>query len=126
MAKFILNKTIFNANSYEKAIDTSFSQEFNPPPPLISTISVSEFFKIYDDLFYNIPASGVINSHEYLIQKSSNYVQPSQIDENTQLLLDEITTLRQELLNANETILNLQLSSSLNNIPTTSSFNLSL
>jgi hypothetical protein len=126
MAKYILNKTIFNADSYEKAIDTSFSREFTPPPPLISTISVSEFFKIYDELFYTIPASGVINSHEYLIQKSSDYIQPSQINEDTQLLLDEITSLRQDLLTANQTILDLQISSSFNNIPTTSSFNPSL
>lgn len=123
MAKFILNKTIFKADSYERAIDTSFSREFTPPPPLINTIDVSEFFKIYDNIFYTIPTTGVINSHEYLIKKSSDYVQPNQINEDIQVLLDEITSLRQELLTANETILDLQLSSSFNNIPTTSSFN---
>jgi hypothetical protein len=121
MARYTLNKTVFDANSYEKAIDTSFSKDNTPPPPVVDVINVSEFFKIYDNIFYDIPSTGVINSHEYLIKRSSEYIQPSQINEDTQLLIDEINILRQDLLVANQTILNLQLSSSFTQI--TSSLN---
>jgi len=117
MAKYSLNKTIFDVDSYERIIDTSFSKESTPLPPIKNTINISEFFTLYDTIFYDIPASGPINSHEYLIKKSSEYIQPNQINEDTQLLLDEITSLRQELLVANQTILDLQISSSFNSSP---------
>lgn len=113
MANFPLNKIVFNKDVYEKTIDTSFSDIETPIPPIKNTISVEEFFSLYNTLFYDIPAEGDINSHEYLVKTSKEYIGSSQ-DDDIQLLLDEITSLRQNLLNANQTILSLQTNITIN------------
>jgi hypothetical protein len=112
MANYSLNKTILNKEAYEKTIDTSFSKTSLPPPPLTDTITVGEFFDIYNAIFYDIPANGDVNSHEYLVKLSGDYISFQATDENIQLLLDEITVLRQDLLTANQQILSLQISGS--------------
>ena len=112
MANFNLNKTIYDKKAYEKTIDTSFSQVITPIPPTENVISVEEFFIIYDNIFYNIPIKGETNSHEYLIKTSGEYVGGEIINEDIQLLLDEITSLRQQLLSANQQITQLQISRS--------------
>jgi hypothetical protein len=112
MANYPLNRIVFNKEAYEKTIDTSFAQIQTPPPPLVNTITVSEFFELYTSIFYDIPAEGDINSHTYLIAKSGEYVGAEQVNQDIQLLLDEITNLRQENLKLNQDILNLKISSS--------------
>jgi len=116
MANYPLNKTVFKKETYKNTIDTSFSQVSTPPPPLEDTITVDEFFNLYDVLFYEIPSNGATNSHEYLVKTSGDYINFEQENEDVQALLDEITSLRQDLLAANEQILTLQtnISSSIN------------
>jgi hypothetical protein len=116
MANYPLNRTVFKKDTYENTIDTTFSQVSTPPPPLEDTITVDEFFNLYDALFYDIPADGATNSHEYLVKTSGDYINFEQENEDVQALLDEITSLRQDLLVANEQILTLQtnVSSSIN------------
>ena len=108
MANYPLNKTVFKKEAYENTIDTSFAQVSTPPLPLEDTITVSEFFDLYNAIFYDIPSNGSINSHEYLVKTSGEYINFEQNDEDIQALLDEITTLRHDLLIANEQILTLQ------------------
>ena len=55
-----------------------------------------------------------INSHDYLVKTSGQYINASLTNDESQLLLDEISSLRQQLLTANQQVLNLQISSSLN------------
>ena len=112
MANYNLNRSVYNKEAYEKTIDTSFSQ-IAPPPPPQNTISVEEFFNYYTTIFYDIPVEGNINSHTYLVKTSGDYVGASTVNEDVQLLLDEITLLRQELLLANQQVLALQISSSM-------------
>jgi hypothetical protein len=111
MANYTLNKTQYPRSIYEKVIDTSFTQNA-PPLPLEDTITVEQFFNFYSTLFYDIPVSGDINSHTYLVKTSGEYIGFSESSEDIQVLLDEITSLQQELLVANQTILNLQISGS--------------
>ena len=121
MANYPLNKTVFDKNAYENAIDTSFSSISSPPLPLIDTVTVTEFFDLYNALFYDIPTEGNINSHAYLVAKSGDYINADQVSEDVQALLDEITILRQDLLSANQQIITLQISASLPtsiNVPT--------
>jgi hypothetical protein len=111
MANYNLNKTVYNRRNYEEVIDTSFSQ-VTPNIPVEDTITVEQFFNYYNTLFYDIPVEGEINSHAYIVKRSGDYINASVVNEDVQLLLDEITSLRQDLLNANQTVLNLQISSS--------------
>ena len=108
MANYPLNKTVFNKEAYLNIVDTSFAQVSTPPPPLEDTITVSEFFDLYDAIFYDIPAEGATNSHEYLVKTSGEYINFEQTDEDIQALLDEITGLRQENLALSQQIINLQ------------------
>lgn len=115
MANYPLNKTVYNSTQYKKVIDTSLTQ-YSTPIPVEDTITVEEFFNYYTKIFYDIPAVGNINSHEYLVKTSGEYIQTSTPNNEVQILLDEITSLRQQLLTANQQVLNSQFSASLQNI----------
>jgi len=114
MGNFQLNKTIYNSNTYKNVIDTSFTQVQPPAPPVEDTITVEEFFIYYTKIFYDIPTTGDVNSHAYLVKTSGEYINVSAPNEEIQLLLDEITSLRQQLLNSQQQLINSQLSASLN------------
>lgn len=97
--KVRLVKQGFTTNAYKNAIDTAFTQLVTPPPPIEETITVEQFFEAYNTLFYEIPSLGDSNSHEFLIKKSSNYIgYTEEADQDIQVLLDEITSLREQLL----------------------------
>jgi hypothetical protein len=102
-----LVKQSYNKNEYEKVIDTQFTQlvqpvvDTNPTPE----ISVQQFFDYYQQLFYIIPKFGDINSHQYLITTSTEYIgATAQNDDLIQSLLEEITSLRQENLDLQQQI----------------------
>ena len=105
-----LGKQGFIRNSYTNTIDTTFTQLIPPPPPVEDIITVEEFFDLYNTLFYEIPAEGNVNSHTSLIQRSSEYIGfTEENDENIQILLDEITSLREELLQTQKELRDTQL-----------------
>lgn len=112
MAEFKLNKTQYPKSIYEKVIDTSFTQN-TPPPPIEDTITVEQFFNFYSTLFYDIPVSGDINSHAYIVKTSGEYIGFGGNNEEIQVLLDEITSLQQENLVLNQRILEIQISGSI-------------
>ncbi len=111
MANYSLNKTVYPKSTYENVIDTSFSQK-QPTLPLEDTINISQFFELYNKIFYDIPAEGDINSHAYLVKTSGEYINAAGNSEDIQVLLDEITSLQQNNLELNQRILNIQVSSS--------------
>jgi|TARA_R110002050_G_scaffold168851_2_gene300295 hypothetical protein len=112
--KVYLNKQGFERRSYLNSIDTSFTQLIPPPPPVVEETSIEEFFILYNTLFYEIPATGTINSHTFLIERSSEYIGfTEEKDEDIQVLLNEITNLRQELLDTQQQVLSLQTPESL-------------
>jgi hypothetical protein len=113
MANYPLNKTQYPRSIYENVIDTTFVQN-TPSPPIEDTVTVEQFFQFYDKLFYDIPVEGEINSHTYLVKTSGEYIGINNNGDDIQVLLDEITSLQQELLAANQTILTLQTSGSIN------------
>ena len=55
-------------------------------------------------MFYEIPIEGDINSHAYLVARSSEYIGVTAQNDEINGLLEEINSLRQELLDANKTI----------------------
>ena len=108
--KIILGRQGFVRTAYTNAIDTSFTQLIPPPPPVEEVVTVEEFFNLYQTLFYQIPAEGSVNSHTYLIERSKEYIGfTEENDENIQILLDEITQLREELLATQKELENAQL-----------------
>jgi len=104
-----LDKNVFNKADFLKTFDTSFKQL--GPTVVVETplMTVDEFFAEYERLFYEIPQLGELNSHEYLVKTSGEYINYPRINAEIQALLDEIAQLRQELLNLNEEKLTLEL-----------------
>ena len=106
-----LVREAFNRKQFDDTIDTSFSQLGIPVEADRSTFdpslaTVGDFFTIYQSLFYSIPKEGSINSHQFLIDQSTEYTQyvaqQAEIDE----LLEEINELRaQNLELVNDVIL---------------------
>ena len=109
MDKINLTKKVYSKNQYPKVIDTSFTQLIEPVVDVTQpTISVEDFFKYYQELFYIIPQFGDTNSHEYLIKTSTAYIGNAQTDELIQSLLEEITQLKSENVSLLQTITTLQ------------------
>lgn len=102
-----IKRTVYNKAEHQKVIDRTF-KSFVPQLPSES-ISVEDFFALYEDLYYVIPAQGEELSHSYLIQRSSELVSVEQTSIDIQPLLDEIASLREQLLEANQALLDLQL-----------------
>jgi hypothetical protein len=102
-----LQKQVYDKNQYQKVIDTSFTQLVQPAIPTGSALpTVNEFFEYYNQLFFDIPKFGEVNSHEYLIQTSQEYIGTSNIiSAEIQALIDEVTELRQENLELQQQLL---------------------
>jgi len=99
--KVDVKKTVFNKPQYIKTIDTTFSElgVTNMVEDIESTVDVTKFFEYYDELFYEIPATGETNSHEFLVKTSGEYINYDQDSDIIQALQEEISALRQENLN---------------------------
>ena len=102
-----LSKETFNLKQLDKVIDREF-KTFKKVEPAVETDTVEELFRLYDKLYLNIPPEGPENSHEFLIEQSSKLFNYDKETEEIQPLLDEITQLRLQLVEANETINNLE------------------
>lgn len=105
--KVELTRQGLGASTYPKVIDTQFTQFAQPATALEEEVSVDQFFELYERLFFEIPVTGEFNSHEYLVKRSSEYIGADIISDNEQALLEEINSLRQQLLEANQNILDI-------------------
>jgi hypothetical protein len=102
MEEVRLYKQIYGTATYTNVIDTSFTQLVTPTVPEVDDATVDRLFQLYDALFYQIPLTGDEISHEYMIKRSSAYLGGSVITDNEKALIDEINSLRQQLLEANK------------------------
>lgn len=97
-----LVKKVYGINTYSKVIDTSFSELITAPQEIsASTMNVDQFFREYDRLFFDIPVTG-FNSHSELVERSQQYVGGAVIDAEKLALIEEINSLRQQLLDINQ------------------------
>ena len=111
------NKQVYNKGDYTKVIDTSFKQlgvqsiqeQIDEQP------NINDFFEMYNDLFYDIPELGEVNSHEFLIKKSSEYINFEANQEEILALQNEIAQLRTELLDSQKQVIELQTGTTLAN-----------
>ena len=101
-----LVKKVYGVNTYNKVIDTSFSEFIKPVTITPSTnVTIDQFFQYYDQLFYDIPVTGDVNSHAYLVNRSQQYIGGSVIDVEKQALINEINSLRQQIIDLSQTYL---------------------
>ena len=98
--KVDLIRKIYSKTEYPKIIDTKFSQlgVVSLNEQIDNTVTVSQFFEYYNELFYDIPSLGEVNSHEYLIKTSGDYINFDQDSDEIEALRKEITQLRRDLL----------------------------
>jgi hypothetical protein len=105
--KINMIKTVRGINSYGNVIDTEFTELVTPVVETIETdVTVEEFFDLYERLFFDIPPEGDVNSHSYLVTRSREYIGGSLVDPEKLALIEEINSLRQQLLDINQTIFN--------------------
>jgi hypothetical protein len=107
MAKVDLRKTVYNRDQFSRVVGgrefTTFIVEDE------AAFSVQDFFEQYDNLFLSIPVFGDTNTHEYLVRRSSELVGFQRTTEDIQPLLDEISNLRDQLLQTRQENINLQI-----------------
>jgi len=105
MAKETINltKTVYDKNQYSRVINTQFTQlAFVPSAAAIATTTpstntqINQFFSQYQKLFFDIPKLGQINSHEYLIQTSKEYIGGDTDNPLIASLTNEIDQLREQ------------------------------
>ena len=106
MSQLPIQKQVFDKDQYGKVIDTQFRQLLNPQATEETpTFTLDDFFELYDQLFYQIPKEGDANSHRFILQREAEYLGVIIDQDDIQALLDEITSLRQQVLDA-QTALN--------------------
>lgn len=95
-----LKKTIYTKTQYSKVINTKFSElgATSVNEDLVGESNVALFFEQYNTLFYEIPAEGDTNSHEFLVKTSGEYINFEANLEEIEALRNEITELRKEVL----------------------------
>ena len=98
MSQIPIEKTVFDKDTFSKIIDTQFHQLLNNQTEETPVFTIDDFFQLYENLFYQIPKEGDTNSHMYIIQKEADYLGISINQDDVQALLEEITTLRQQVL----------------------------
>ena len=83
-----LIKKVYSKTEYPKVIDTKFSE--------LGVTSLTN--EKYNELFYDIPSYGEINTHEYLVKTSGEYIDFNKDNSLIEALQTEISNLRQQLL----------------------------
>ena len=101
MSQIPIEKQVFDKDQFGKVIDTEFSQLLNQQTEIPTpTFTLEDFFTLYDQLFYQIPKEGEADSHRYILQREADYLGVIIDQDDIQALLDEITALRQQVLDA--------------------------
>ncbi len=102
-----IQRTVLGKQNYPKVIDTTFRELVPITVDNEQFQTVKYFFQLYDDLFYEIPPVGEVNSHEYIVKRSGDYVGLESRSSEVDALIEEINDLRRQLLEANQNIIEL-------------------
>jgi len=103
-----LMREAFNKKQFDDTINTDFTELgiANKPDPSTfdpSLATVGDFFTIYNNLFYQIPKGTTpdgpqVNTHQFLIERSTEYTKFIAQQEEITALTEEITDLRAQNL----------------------------
>lgn len=104
MSTVDIKRKIYGKNSFTNVVDTSFSQLIpkSESSQLEFSNQIPKFFETYNDLFYDIPATGSLMSHLEIINRSSEYLNISYTD-----LLEELRITRNENVSLKNQLFNL-------------------
>lgn len=105
--KVLLTKNVYNKQQFTRTVDINFETQQQTQDTQANLPSVSEFFNYYQQLFYDIPKFGETNSHQYLITTSQDYIGDTQVNPELEGLILEINSLRQTVLEQQQTIFEL-------------------
>jgi hypothetical protein len=109
MAKVDLRKTVYNKDQFSRVVGGREFTTFGVQAAA-DIFTIEDFFNEYENLFLSIPINGANNSHEYLVRKSGELVGFQRTTEDIQPLLDEIASLRDQLLTLQQENIDLQIS----------------
>jgi hypothetical protein len=94
-----IEKQVFDKDQFGRVIDTNFRQFLNQEQEEETPeFTIEDFFELYESLFFQIPREGETDSHRYILEKEAEYLGVIISQDDIQLLLDEITNLRQQVL----------------------------
>jgi hypothetical protein len=94
-----IEKIVYDKDTFSKVVDTQFSQLLtNTDEGDTPTFTIEDFFELYEQLFYQIPKEGDTDSHRYILEKEAEYLGVIINQDDIQALLDEITILRQQVI----------------------------
>lgn len=107
--KVDLVKEVYGRTTYPRVVDTQITELYSATTPATveQQVTVEEFFDLYNQLFFEIPATGEVNSHEYLVARSTEYLGGLVLTDTEKAYIEEINSLRQQLLEANANYANL-------------------
>jgi hypothetical protein len=94
-----IEKTVFDKNQYYRFIDNKFKFFINQDAAEEEIVfTIEDFFELYEQVFYQIPKEGDTDSHRFILEKEAEYLGVIISQDDIQALLDEITSLRQQVL----------------------------
>ena len=98
MEKININKLEVSKSSASKIIDNTFNT-FTNTPPITSTLTIADFWVLYDKFFNEIPNDGDVNSHKYILSREAQYLGIN-LDNSTDIdaLVNEITSLKAQVI----------------------------
>lgn len=100
-----IERQVFDKDQFGRVINTQFSQLLNQQQgEETPEFTLEDFFELYENLFYQIPKEGDTNSHRYMLERSAEYLGVIVSQDDIQALLDEITNLRQQVLDLQTTL----------------------
>ena len=102
-----LKRTVFDKTKFNETVNTDFTQlqsELDPQFFDLNLATLGDFWSLYEKFFYEIPKTGDINSYEYLVKTSGEYIDYEPQKEEIEALLEEIAELRTENLEVRQEI----------------------
>lgn len=103
----LIKKTVLDKSSGERVVSREFTTFTQPVEDV--QLSIEDFFIEYERLFFEIPVTGDIQSHEFIVKRSSEYSGFEKDTEEIDSLLEEIEGLRQQNLELEQTVVDLEI-----------------
>lgn len=102
-----IKKTVLDKDSGQRVIQRQFTTFTQPVEDVEG--SIEDFFAEYERLFFDIPIEGDVQSHQALARRSGEYSDFEKDTEEVDSLLEELEALRQQNLDLEQTIVDLEI-----------------